>query len=146
MRQLLRIEPVLFGAVIVIEMSICEFAGTLCGSEYVAPFIASPPVKANLKPASHAQVPLFLTFHVFVKVWPGVIGVLSGMVTSFTYANALQDVIGFEFTIVVPNGVTFASVGTENVSASVLVGVGVFVGAAIAVCVRPPEKVATANV
>jgi hypothetical protein len=145
-RQLPRMEPVLFGAVIAMEMSICVFAGTLWGSVYVTPLIASPPVKANLKPASHAQVPLFLTFHVFVKVWPGVIDVLSGIVTSLTYAKPLQDVTGVEPIMLVPNGVTFAIVGGENVSEGVLVGVGVFVGAASAVCVRPPEKVATAMV
>ena len=113
---------------------------------YVAPLIASPTVKENLKPASHAQVPLFLTFHVFVKVWPGVIGVLSGIVTSLTNARPLQAVTGIEPIVFVPKGVTFANVGMEIVGVIVLVGMGVFVGAASAVCVRPPEKVATAMV
>ena len=68
------------------------------------------------------------------------------MVTSLTYARPLQAVTGFKLTMLVPNGVTFASVGTENVGAGVPVGRGVFVGAASAVCVRAPEKVATAMV
>lgn len=46
--------------------------------------MASPPVNANLNPASHAQEPVFLTFHVLVKACPGAICVLSGTVTSLT--------------------------------------------------------------
>jgi hypothetical protein len=56
----------------------------------------------------------------------------------------LQDETGVTPTALVPNGVTFASVGTEIVG--VMVGVGVLVGAAIAVMVRPFAKVATALV
>jgi hypothetical protein len=56
----------------------------------------------------------------------------------------LQDATGVEPPTLVPNGVTLASVDTEMVGAGVLVAV--FVGAAIAVCVNPPEKVATAMV
>jgi hypothetical protein len=76
-------------------------------------------------------VPLFLTFHVFVKACPGVIGVLSGMVTSFTNDIILQDEVGFAI-IVVAKGVMFASVAIRR-GAIVLVGIGVFVGAANAV-------------
>jgi hypothetical protein len=46
--------------------------------------MASPPVKANLNPASQVQDPVFFTFQVFVKLWPGVTGVSSEIVTSLT--------------------------------------------------------------
>lgn len=85
MRQLPRMAPVLFvGAVMATERLASAFAATVDGNVYVAPLIASPPVKANLKPASQAQEPAFFTFHVFVNVCPGVMGVLSGIVTSLT--------------------------------------------------------------
>ena len=83
-RQLPRREPVLLGAVIAMEMSTSALAATEDGSVYVAPLICSPPTNANLNPVSHAHEPVFFTFHVFVKVCPGVIGVLSGIVTSPT--------------------------------------------------------------
>ena len=62
-------------------------AGTDDGSVKVAPLICSPPTNVNLNPASHAHEPAFTTFHVFVKDCPGVIWVLSGMVTSLTKRN-----------------------------------------------------------
>jgi hypothetical protein len=82
MRHVPRIEPVLFGAVMTMERSLSVPGLTDLSKTSVAPPMASPPTKANLKPASQAQVPLFLTCQVLVKVWPGAMRELSGMVTS----------------------------------------------------------------
>lgn len=84
MRQFPRAVPAVAGAVIATEISVSAFAATLCGSVNVVPFMAFPPVNANLKPASHAQEPVFFTFHVFVNACPGVMDVLSGMLMSAT--------------------------------------------------------------
>ena len=59
-------------------------AATEAGRVNVELPIGSPPVRANLNPASQAHEPEFSTFQVLVNVFPGVIGVLSGMDTSLT--------------------------------------------------------------
>src|ERR1051326_6482707 len=85
MRQLPRRVPVLLvGAVIATEIFVVALTSTFAGKVYVVPPIASPPVRANLKPASHGHEPLLVTFQVLVNVCPGVTGVLSGIVTSLT--------------------------------------------------------------
>ena len=84
MRQFPRSVPDVLGAVIGTEISYCAPAGTEEGRVKVELPIGSPPVRANLKPASQAHEPEFSTFQVLVKVFPGVIGVLSGMDTSLT--------------------------------------------------------------
>ena len=85
MRQFPRTAPVLFvGAVMATESSISVPGLTAAPKTRVVPLMTSPLVKANLKPASQVQLPVFLTRQVLVKVWPGVMGVLSGMVTSRT--------------------------------------------------------------
>ena len=68
------------------DNSVSVPALTALSSVRVAPPIEFPLVKVNLNPDSQAQVPLFLTRHVLVKVWPGFILVLSGIVTSATKA------------------------------------------------------------
>src|ERR1051325_3647412 len=85
-RQFPRTVPALLGAVIATEIFVVALTSTLAGSVHVVPLIASPPVRENLKPPSHGHDPLLVTFHVLVKVCPGVTGVLSGIVTSLTKA------------------------------------------------------------
>ena len=70
MRQVPRTEPVLFGAFIATDRSFSEPGLTALSKVNVAPSMASPPTKANLKPFSQAQVPLFRTRQVLVNVWP----------------------------------------------------------------------------
>jgi hypothetical protein len=82
-RQVPWIVPFLFeGAVIATESCVTLPVLTGWARVNVCPPIASPPISANLNPASHTHDPLFCTSHVFVNVCPGVMGVLSGMVTS----------------------------------------------------------------
>ena len=84
MRQVPRTEPAALGAFINTDRSFCAPGLTALSRTSVDPFMAFPPTKANLKPASHAQEPLFLTRQVLVKAWPWAMAVLSGMVTSWT--------------------------------------------------------------
>ena len=84
MRQLPRNVPDVLGAVIGTDISYCAPAATEEGRVKVELPIGSPPVRANLNPASQAHEPEFSTFQVLVKVLPAVIGVLSGMDTSLT--------------------------------------------------------------
>lgn len=85
MRQVPEMVPVFpVGAVIGTDSSVVAPAATACESVNACPPIASPPTRLNLNPGAQAQLPEFWTCHVFVKVCPEVICVLSGMVTSFT--------------------------------------------------------------
>ena len=69
MAQFPRTAPVLFaGAVMAMESSISEPGLTALSKTRVGPPMASPPVKANMKPTSQVQMPLFLTSQVLVKV------------------------------------------------------------------------------
>ena len=78
-------SPVLpVGATMGTENSNCLPGCTDWFSVRAAPAIASPATTLKMKPVSHAQLPLFCTNQVFVKDWPGVTTVLSGMVTSLT--------------------------------------------------------------
>lgn len=88
MRQLPRSVPVFVGAIMATEISSVALGATADGSVKVTPLICSPPVNTNLNPASHAHVPEFNTFHVFVKFSPGFIAVLSGIDTSL--ANVIR--------------------------------------------------------
>ena len=88
MRQLPLDVPDALGAVMGTEISYCAPAATDVGRVTVVPPMAFPPVSANLNPASQAHVPELSTFHVLVKVFPAVICVLSGMVTSLTKVRA----------------------------------------------------------
>ena len=82
MRQFPRTLPVKAGAVMAMERLDWAPGLTALSNTRVVPPMAFPLVKANLKPAVQGQVPEFLTSQVLVKVWPGTMGVLSGMVTS----------------------------------------------------------------
>jgi hypothetical protein len=78
------------------EISYCAPDATADGRVNVEPPKALPVVNANLNPASQAQEPELSTFQVFVKACPGVICVLSGMLTSLTNVRPLQVVAGRE--------------------------------------------------
>src|SRR5512147_1315985 len=66
-RQLPRIVPDVFGAVMGTEISYVAPDATEAGSVNAVAPMASPPVFWNLNPASHAHEPEFCTFHVLVK-------------------------------------------------------------------------------
>lgn len=128
------------GAVIKIDRSVVVLGLTALVRTRLAPPSEFPPEKVSLNPASQTQDPLFLTRQVFVNFSPGAISVLSGMVTSERKAREKQELVGRTLVLVawVGKGV-FVSVGVL-----VLVWVGVLVGKAIAVWVKPAPNVATA--
>ena len=87
MRHLPVIDPGMLGAVIGIDSSVCVPGLTALVRVKVLLPIASPPIYANLNPASQAHVPVFCTSQVLVNACPGVMGVLSGMVKSLSQSR-----------------------------------------------------------
>ena len=110
-------------------------AGTEFGTTTELPFMASPLMKVNLKLVLQAQVPVFCNDQVLTKVFPGLMIVPSGMVTSETNAELLQPTpVPANEEVEVPNSRLPDRVG-GGASVGNWVGAGVAVGGVKASCV-----------